>query len=61
MSVARQQSMACQRVCSRCNTLESKRCYANSNVKERHYSLLFDSYCMYIFSMTEKKPAESEL
>ena len=61
MPVAWQQSMACQRVRSRCNTLESKCGYGNSNVKVRHYSLLFDSYFMYIFSMTEKKPTESEL
>ena len=46
---------------SRSNTLESKRCYGNSIVKVRHYSLVFDSYCMYTFSMTEKKPTESEL
>ena len=61
MPVAWQQSMACQRVRSRCNTLESKLCYGNSNVKVRLYSLLFDSYCMYVFSITEKKPTVSEL
>ena len=40
---------------SRCNTLEFKRCYGNSNVKVRLYSLLFDIYCMHLFRVTEKK------
>ena len=46
---------------SRCNTLESKHCYGNSNVKVRLYSLLLDIYCMYLSSMTEKKPSDPEL
>ena len=40
---------------SRCNTLESKRCYGNSNVKVRLYSLLFEICCMDLFSVIEKK------
>ena len=41
-------------VCSCCNTLKSKCCYGNNNVKVRFYSLLsFDIYCMYLFSVTE--------
>ena len=55
IQVARQQSMACQRVRSRCNTLKSKRCYGNNDVKESFYSLSFDIYCGYLFSVTEKK------
>ena len=46
---------------SRCKTLESNRCYGNSNVKVRLYSLLFDIYCMYLFSVPEKKPTDPEL
>ena len=48
-------------VLSRCNTLKSKRCYGNNNLKVRLYSLSFDIYCMYLFSVTEKKLTDPEL
>ena len=38
------------------NTSISKRCYGNNNVKVMFYSLAFGTYCMYLFSVTEKKP-----
>ena len=46
---------------SRCNTPESKRCYGNSNVKVGLYSLLFELFCMYHITVSEKKPTDPEL
>ena len=48
-------------VCSRCKTFKSKSCYGNKNVKVRLYSLLFDIFRMYLFSVTEKKTIDPEL
>ena len=42
----------------RCSTIKSKRCYGNNYVKVKLYSLLLDIYCIYLFSMTEKKPTD---
>ena len=38
-----------------CNTLKSKRCHGNNNVKASLYSLSFDMYCMYLFSEAAQK------
>ena len=46
---------------SRCETSKSKRCYGNSNVKARLYSLSFDIYNMYPISVTEQKPTDPKL
>ena len=46
---------------SRFNTLKSKRCYGNNNLKVRLKSLPFDNYCMYISIVTEKKLTDPEL
>ena len=46
---------------SRCSTIKSKRSYGNNNVKVKLYSLLLDIYCIYLFSVTEKKPTDPEL
>ena len=48
---------------SRCSTIKSKRCYGNNNVKVKVYSLLLYIYiyCIYLFSVTEKKPNYPEL
>ena len=48
-------------VYSLCNTSISKCCYGNNNVKVMLYSQLFDTYHMYLFSVTEKKPTEPKL
>ena len=48
--------MTCQRVRSHCDTSKSKRCYGNSNLKARLYSLSSDIFNMYLFSVTEQKP-----
>ena len=53
--------MTCQRVCSRCDTSKSKRCYGKSNVKARLYSLSSDNFNMYPFSVTEQKPTDPKL
>ena len=53
--------MVCQRVRSRCSTIKFKRCCGNNNVKVKLYSLLLDIYCIYLFSVTEKKPTDPEL
>ena len=44
-----------------CSTIKSKRCYGNNNVKVKLYSLLLDIYCIYLFSVTEKKTTDPEL
>ena len=36
-------------------------CVAMETVMLRLYSLLFDIHCMYLFSVTEKKPVDPEL
>ena len=41
---------------SRCSTIKSKRCYGNIKLK-----LLLDIYCIYLFSVTEKKAIDPEL
>ena len=46
---------------SRCSTIKSKRCYGNNYVKVKLYSLLLDIYCIYLFSVTEKKLTDPEL
>ena len=46
---------------SRCSTIKSKRCYGNNNKKVKLKSLLLDIYCIYLFSVTEKKPTDPEL
>ena len=46
---------------SRFNTIKSKRCYGNNNLKVRLKSLSFDNYCMYIFIGTENKLTGPEL
>ena len=48
-------------VLSRFNTLKSKRCYGNNNLKVRLKSLSFDNYYMYIFIVTEKKLTDPEI
>ena len=53
--------MTCQGVRSRCGTSYSKRCYGNSNVKARLYSLSSDMLNMYLFSVTEQKPTGPKL
>ena len=53
--------MTCQRVRSRCDASNSKRCYGNSNVKARLYSLSSDIFNMYLFSVIEQKPTEPKL
>ena len=45
----------------RFNTLKSKRCYGNNNLKVRLKSLSFDNYCMYIFIVTKTKLTDPEL
>ena len=50
--------MTCQSARSRCDTSKSKRCYGNSNVKARLYSLSSDIFNMYLFSVTEHKPTD---
>ena len=39
----------------------SKRCYGNSNVYARLYSLSSDIFNMYLFSVTEQKPTDPKL
>ena len=39
----------------RCSTNKSKRCYGNNNVQVKP---LLDIYCIYLFSVTEKKPTD---
>ena len=46
---------------SRCSTIKSKRCYGNNYVKVKLNSLLLDIYCIYLFSVTEKKLTDPEL
>ena len=46
---------------SRCSTIKSKRCYGNNNVEVEFYSPILDRYCIYLFSVTEKKPTDPEL
>ena len=46
---------------SRCSTIISKRCYGNNNVRVKRNSLLLDVYCIYLFSVTKKKPTDPEL
>ena len=46
---------------SRCNALKSKRCHGNSNVKASLYSLSFDMYFMYLFSVAAQKLTYPEL
>ena len=45
---------------SHCNTFKLKRCYGNNNAKVKLYSVPFDIYRMYLFSITEKKPTHPE-
>ena len=53
ISVARQPNMTpVKEVRSRYDTYRSKCYYGNSNVKARLYSLSFDIYNMYLFSVT---------
>ena len=50
-----------KRVRSRYNTYKSKCCHGHNNGTVRFYSLLFDIYRMYLFSVPEKKPTDPEL
>ena len=45
----------------RCDTSRSKRCYGNSNVKARLYSLAPDIFNMYLFSVTKQKPTDPKV
>ena len=50
--------MTCQRGAFTLGTSYSKRCYGNSNVKARLYSLSSDIFNMYLFSVTEQEPTD---
>ena len=47
--------MTCQRGAFTLDTSYSKRCYGNSNVKPRLYSLSSDIFNMCVFCVTEQK------
>ena len=53
--------MTCQRFAFTLCTSNSKRCYGNSNVKARLFSLSSDILNMYLFSFTEQKATEPKL
>ena len=44
-----------------CHTSKTKRCYGNSNVRARFYSLSSDIFNMYLFSVKEQKPTDPKL
>ena len=46
---------------SRCNTLKSKHCHGNNNIKVSLFSLPFDMYYMYLFSVAAQKLTYPEL
>ena len=43
---------------SSCDTSKTRRCYGNSSVKARPYSLSSDIFNMYIFSVKEQKQTD---
>ena len=53
--------MVCQRGAFTLLYIKPKHCYGNTNIKGTLYSLSFDIYRMYLFSVAEKKPSDPEL
>ena len=48
--------MVCQRgAFTCCNTIKSKRCHGNSNVKLKLYSLLFDIHILHVLIQCDRK------